>query len=96
MSKFTAAIFGAAVISLGAMGSMGAAMAAPSGVSNAQDTVNALQADGYAVQLNGNVAGPLSLCSVTGIHGLPSEPALSGQPARLTTVYVDLDCMSND
>jgi hypothetical protein len=96
MSKFTAAVFGAAIIGLGTMGSVGAAMAAPSGVSNAQDTVNELQADGYAVQLNGNVSGPLSLCSVTGVHGLPNEPALSGQPVRLTTVYVDLDCMSNN
>jgi hypothetical protein len=96
MCRFTSAIIGAAVIGIGAIGSVAAATAAPSGVSNAQDTVNELQADGYAVQLNGNLTGSLSLCSVTGIHGLPNEPALGGQPIHLTTVYVDLDCTSNN
>jgi hypothetical protein len=48
------------------------------------------------VQLNGNTAGSLSSCSVTGVHGLPNEPATSGQPMRFTTVYVDLDCTSNN
>jgi hypothetical protein len=96
MSSLTSAIIGAAVIGIGAMGSVAAATAAPSGASNAQDTVDQLQADGYSVQLNGSPTGSLSMCSVTGIHGLPNEPALSGQPLRLTTVYVDLDCMSDD
>jgi hypothetical protein len=48
------------------------------------------------VQLNGSPAGSLSSCTVTGIHGLPSDPVMSGQPKRLTTVYVDLDCTSNN
>jgi hypothetical protein len=96
MSKFTSVAMGAAVIGLVALGSVGVATAAPSGVGNAQDTVSALEADGYAVQLNGSPAGSLSSCSVTGIHGLPSDPVMSGQPKRLTTVYVDLDCTSNN
>lgn len=96
MSKFTSMVIGLAVISCGAVGSVGVADAAPSGVGNAQDAVNALQADGYTVQLNGNPAGSLSSCSVTGVHGLPNVPPLGGQPMRLTTVYVDLDCTSNN
>lgn len=99
MGRFTSAAIGAAVIAFGAMGSVagnGVAEAAPSGVGNAQDTVDTLQAAGYAVQLNGNTAGSLSSCSVTGIHGLPSDPATSGQPMHFTTVYVDLDCTSNN
>jgi hypothetical protein len=96
MRKFTSVVIGVAVIGFGAMGSVGVATASPSGVGNAQDTVNALQADGYAVQLNGNATGPLSSCSVTGVHGLPNDPATSGGPMGLTTVYVDLDCTSNN
>ncbi len=99
MGKYTSMVIGAAVIAFGAMGSAafaGVADAAPSGVGNAQDTVNALQAAGYAVQLNGNTAGSLSSCSVTGVHGLPDDPVPSGQAAHFTTVYVDLDCTSNN
>jgi hypothetical protein len=96
MRRFTSVIVGAAVIGLGAISSAGVVSAAPSGVGNAQDTVNALEADGYTVQLNGNPVGPLSMCSVTGVHGLPNDPPVSGQPLRLTTVYVDLDCTSNN
>jgi hypothetical protein len=95
MSKFTSVVVGVAVVGIGVVGSVGAATAAPSGVSSAQDTVNQLQADGYAVQLNGNT-GPLSQCSVTAVHGLPNDPILAGQPVRLTTVYVDLDCTTNN
>lgn len=96
MSKFTSAFVGVAAIAIGALGSVAMATAAPSGVGNAQDTVNELQAAGYAVQLNGSPTGSLASCSVTGIHGLPNVPAMGGQPIRLTTVYIDLDCMSND
>jgi hypothetical protein len=47
-----------------ALGLAGAAGAAPSGFGNAQDTVNALQAQGYNVQLNGAAVYPLSSCKV--------------------------------
>jgi|KBSSwiStaDraftv2_1062776.scaffolds.fasta_scaffold01565_7 hypothetical protein len=99
MGRFTSMVIGAAVICLGAMGSgaiAGISDAAPPGDGNAQDTVNALQAAGYAVQFNGNTAGSLSSCSVTGVHGLPNDPATGGQPPHFTTVYVDLDCTSNN
>ena len=96
MSKFISVIMGAAVIGLAAVGTAGMATAEPSGVGNAQDAVSALQADGYAVQLNGSPAGSLSSCYATGVHGLPSDPVMSAQPKRLTTVYVDLDCTSNN
>lgn len=96
MSTFASAVMGAAVIGFAAMGTVGMATATPSRLDNAQDTVSALEADGYTVQLNGSPAGSLSSCSVTGVHGLPSDPVMSAQPMRLTTVYVDLDCTSNN
>jgi hypothetical protein len=96
MGTSTSAVIGAAAIAVVTMGSAGVTTAAPSGLGDAQDTVSALQADGYAVQLNGSPAGSLSSCSVTGVHGLPNDPVTSGQPKCLTTVYVDLDCTSNN
>jgi hypothetical protein len=47
-----------------ALGLAGADAAAPSGFGNAQDTVNALQAQGYNVQLNGAAVDSLSSCKV--------------------------------
>jgi hypothetical protein len=63
---------------------------------NAQDTVNALLAQGYNVQLNGAAVYPLSGCKVTGIEGTNNSninPA-GGLIDRTqeTTVYVDISC----
>jgi hypothetical protein len=96
MSKFRSIAVRVAVIGVAAVGSVGVATAAPSGSGNAQDTVDELASDGYAVQINGSPAGPLSSCSVTGVHGLPNDPVTIPAPKLLTTVYVDLDCMSNN
>ncbi len=96
MSTFTSSVMSAAVIGFVALGSVGVATAASSRAGTAEDTVSDLQADGYAVQLNGSPAGSLSSCSVTGVHGLASDPVMSAQPKHLTTVYVDLDCTSNN
>jgi hypothetical protein len=60
-----------------------AAAAAPTGGSNAADTVKSLQGQGYSVQVNGSVTAPLSQRIVTGVHG---------GAARFTTAYVDVCC----
>ena len=60
-------VFG--VLSALAVALAGAAAAAPTGGASASDTVKALRDMGYAVQLNGALSGPLSMCTVTGVHG---------------------------
>lgn len=87
----TSATFG--VLAATALALAGAAAAAPSGDSSASDTVRSLQAQGYNVQVNGQVIGPLSQCLVTGVHGEPAAPTPSTQ---FTTVYVDVSCPSNN
>jgi hypothetical protein len=85
----TAAIVGA--LTATALGSAGAAAAAPMGGGSASDAVSSLQAQGYSVQLNGSVTAPLSECTVTGVHGDSAGPV---DPTRLNTVYVDVSCPS--
>ena len=86
--------FGIAVAS-----NAGGAVAAPAGFSNfanAQDTVNALQAKGYNVILNGATAFPLSSCKVLGVEGLNNSNIDSSgsriDPTQFDTVYVDISC----
>jgi hypothetical protein len=90
----TAAILG--VLTVTALGPPSVAAAAPSGFGNAQDTVNALQNQGFNVILNGAAVYPLSSCKVTGIEGLNSSNIdASGRridPNRFDTVYVDISC----
>ena len=69
----------AGVLALGALGFAADAVAAPTGVGSAADTVTSLEADGYTVQINGAATVPLSACTVTGVH--PGS-----------TVYVDIAC----
>jgi hypothetical protein len=88
---------GVAVVGiLAALGPAAAAAAAPSGFGNAQDTINALQSQGFNVVLNGAAVYPLSGCKVTGIEGLNSSNIdSSGQridPTQFDTVYVDISC----
>ena len=71
----------AGVLALGALGFAADAVAAPTAVGSAADTVKSLEADGYIVQINGAATVPLSECTVTGVH-----------PG--TTVYVDIACPS--
>jgi hypothetical protein len=91
MKQFTvtAATFGA--LAAAALGLAGAAAAAPSGAASAADTVRSLQAEGYNVQLNGSVTGPLKECTVTGVHGDSAGPL---DPTQFNTVYVDVSCPS--
>ncbi|AGB20818.1 hypothetical protein Mycsm_00365 [Mycobacterium sp. JS623] len=81
---------------LTAVGPTGAAAAAPSGFGNAQDTINALQSQGFNVVLNGAATYPLSGCKVTGIEGLNSSNIDSWgrriDPTQFDTVYVDISC----
>jgi hypothetical protein len=78
------------------LGSAAAATAAPSGFGNAQDTINALQSQGFNVVLNGAAVYPLSGCKVTGIEGLNSSNIDSSgnriDPTQFDTVYVDISC----
>ena len=89
MNKFaiTTVAFGA--LAPAGLGLAGVAAAAPTGGSNAADTVQILRAEGYNVQINGAIPnGKLSECIVSAVHPTPSTPAPSG----FTTVYVDVSC----
>ena len=77
----------------------GPAVAAPSGFANfgnAQDTVNALQANGYNVIINGATVFPLSSCKVLGVEGLNNSNIDSAgariDKSKFDTVYVDVSC----
>jgi hypothetical protein len=69
---------------------------AAAGNQSAADAIANLQAKGHHVQLNGSANVPLSLCKVTGVHGLNNsniDPSGSRIDEDLfTTVYVDVDC----
>jgi hypothetical protein len=100
MQKFTPAIAAAtagawAVAALG-LASPAGAVDGPGGYGNAQDTINALQAQGFNVQLNGAAVYPLSGCKVTGIEGMHNDNINSAgaiiDPTKSTTVWVDISC----
>jgi hypothetical protein len=79
--KFVFTAVAAGALALGGLGFAAEAVAAPSGVGSAADTVESLEADGYTVRVNGAVNRTLSECSVTAVH--PGS-----------TVYVDIACPS--
>ncbi|MCB0939538.1 MAG: hypothetical protein KDB72_04775 [Mycobacterium sp.] len=91
----------AIAVPMAALGLAGTAGAAPSGGSNAQDTINRLTAQGYSVQINHNGGWSdieMSRCIVSGVHGLYPDVA-QGQliPAgRSTTAYVDVACSTTE
>lgn len=72
------------------------AVGGPGGFGNAQDTINALQAQGFNVLINGAVVYPLSGCKVTGIEGLRNDNVDSSgaiiDRTKMTTVWVDISC----
>lgn len=72
------------------------AVGGPGGFGNAQDTINALQAQGFNVLVNGAVVYPLSGCKVLGIEGLRNDNVDSSgaiiDRTKLTTVWVDISC----
>lgn len=86
----------AGLLAVTAVGFAGVATAAPTASRSAADTVASLEAKGHHVQLNGSSHAPLSLCTVTGVHGLNDSNIDSTgnriDDERFTTVYVDVDC----
>ena len=99
MKTFILAVACVGAATVTTTGLAGAASAAPSGFANfgnAQDTVNALQANGYNVILNGASVYPLSSCRVIGVEGL-NNSNIDGTGSRIDktrfdTVYVDISC----
>jgi hypothetical protein len=87
------------IVAVTTVGSASQAWAGPSGFSNfgnAQDTVNALQAKGYNVQVNGALVVPLSSCKVIDVEGLNNDNIDSAgtriDSTKFDTVYVDISC----
>ncbi|MDP9166504.1 MAG: hypothetical protein M3O32_10665 [Actinomycetota bacterium] len=78
------------------LASTAGAVGGPGGFGNAQDTINALQAQGFNVQLNGAAVYPLSGCKVTGVEGMHNDNIDSAgaliDPTKFTTVWVDISC----
>jgi hypothetical protein len=91
MKKFNIAIAVAGILTAGSLAVAATAAAAPTGGSNAADTVKTLRDMGYDVQLNGTVSGPLSQCITTGVHGVADS-----NPTAFTTAYVDISCPASD
>jgi hypothetical protein len=88
MKKFAITTATVGALAATAVGLAEATAAAPTGRSNAADTVQSLREEGYNVMINGAIPGKLSECIVSGVHPTPAIPA----PSRFTTVYVDVSC----
>jgi hypothetical protein len=96
MEKYGVVVVTGALVAFGVLSSTGAASAMPSDHGSAADTVANLQADGHHVQLNGHANVPLTLCKVTGVHGLHNSN-IDASGSRIdddlfSTVYVDVKC----
>jgi hypothetical protein len=104
MKKFTIVSASTAFVGLAAavIATAGIASAAPIVTSNAADAAAGLQSQGYTVAFNGIQRGPLSKCSVTGVHGLDGramtmESLMSTTaPAGFEVVYLDIDCLGSN
>lgn len=87
---------GALVSAATAVAGPAGAVGGPGGFGNAQDTINALQAQGFNVLINGAVVYPLSGCRVIGIEGLRNDNVDSSgaiiDRTTMTTVWVDISC----
>ncbi|WP_082943657.1 hypothetical protein [Mycobacterium sp. 1274761.0] len=90
-----AALISAVAIPLGS----GVATAAPSGPSNANETIARLHANGNRVLVNKVGTGPLEQCTVTSVRTMQTSPPPTGNPltevpnlARPTTVHLGLKC----
>ncbi|OKH84565.1 hypothetical protein EB75_04460 [Mycobacterium sp. ST-F2] len=100
MPKISRAVVGTAVAafiaSATAVAAPAAAVGGPGGFGNAQDTINALQAQGFNVLINGAVVYPLSGCKVTGVEGMENDNIDSTghiiDRTKFTTVWVDISC----
>jgi hypothetical protein len=66
------------------------------GAESASDTIKDLQADGFYVGINWVNSNPtvsLSQCWVNAIH---NPDGLTPSPQTVTTVYIDIECPSDD
>lgn len=101
MKKISIAPIAACALTAVALASAGPAAAVTTSTS-APDIVKMLQDQGYNVQFNGTVPGPLSNCSVEGVHGLTVMMTSDGflmmkmDPANHGTVFVDVSCTTNN
>jgi hypothetical protein len=95
-NTFTVAVAALGTFTATALGLASPVAAAPSGFGDAQDTINALQSQGFNVVVNGAAVYPLSGCKVTGIEGLDSSNIDSAgrriDPTKFDTVYIDISC----
>jgi hypothetical protein len=102
MKSFTLPVIAAGAIAAVAMGFAGAANAAPTGPSSADETVRQLKADGLTVILNKFGTAPLDECTVDAVRpGQTFTRMDSGAPGAMddivttvtsSTVYVDGSC----
>ncbi|MGB3483330.1 MAG: hypothetical protein WBB07_14080 [Mycobacterium sp.] len=100
MKKFGFAALTAAALAGGALGMAAPTLAAPSGVGSAQDTIKALEAEGYDVVVNRLSSTPLAEASVISVgRNQSATAAMSGAdytpkvygPVTPTTVYVTVN-----
>ena len=88
----------ASALAISSLVLVGAAAAAPTGASEVDDTVRALEANGYTVIINQTGAAPLSGCSVTSVrpgvtHQTTDVRGSDIEPLIISdTVYVDVTC----
>ncbi|MCW2690661.1 MAG: hypothetical protein JWR37_5551 [Mycobacterium sp.] len=100
MNKLTFATMAGSAIAALALGSAASALAGPSGVGSAQDTVNTLESSGYTVVLNKIGTSPLDRCTVASIrpgetvtrrvHDGPTNVAVN--EIVYQTVYLTANC----
>jgi hypothetical protein len=98
MKKFGLATLVAGGLTAAALGLAGPAAAAPTGPGSAQDTIDALKADGYNVIVNRVGGTPLEQATVVGVRpGQTYSRTDSGNPGDSLattvtgkTVYVDV------
>ena len=98
MNKLAFATITGGALTVVALGFPLSALAAPSGVGSAQDTVNTLESSGYQVVLNKVGTAPLDLCTVGAVR--PGEtivrPVHNGNnlvnQIVYQTVYLTANC----
>jgi hypothetical protein len=97
-TRFSAGVVAAGIAAASVLAPEAAAGAVggPGGFGNAQDTINALQAQGFTVLLNGAAVYPLSGCKVLGIEGMRNDNVDSSgaiiDRTKFTPVWVDISC----
>jgi hypothetical protein len=100
MKKFGFATLAASALAAGFVGLAAPAMAAPTGVSDAQGTISSLEAEGYDVIVNRLSDAPLTQASVVSVsRGQSFTHTVTGAnnddeklfgPVTKTTVYVNV------